>query len=79
MSRYVLNICETIIRSHEVTIDTDRDIDEVCGEIENSIGGINSIWDMQYIKGVTVVKLVEDEDGAWEFEVECVSESEVTE
>ena len=74
MSRYVLDICETITNSHEVTIDTDRDIDEVCNEIENHICGINSIWDIQYIKGVTLVNLDEDEDGSSEFEVDFYAE-----
>ena len=74
MSKYILNIYETITRSHEVTIETDRDIDDVCTEIESRINGISDIWDMQYIKGVTLVNLVEDEDGSSEFEVEACEE-----
>ena len=79
MSKYVLDICETITRSHEVTIETDKDIDTICDEIESHINGINSVWDIQYINGVTPLKIDEDEDGAVRFEVECVSDDEVTE
>lgn len=76
MSKYTLDICETIIRSHEVTIETDKDIDAICDEIESRINGINSVWDVQYINGVTLLKVVEDEDGTAEFEVECISDAD---
>ena len=32
--RYVLDICERVTKSHRVTIDTDRPIDDICDEIE---------------------------------------------
>lgn len=76
--RYVLDICERVTKSHRVIVDTDKDIDAVCNEIESRVYGINSIGDIGYIDGVTLVKVDEDEDGDWEFEVEGVDD-EVTE
>ena len=76
--RYVLDICERVTKSHRVIVDTDKDIDAICNEIENRVYGINSIGDIGYIDGVTLVKVDEDEDGEWEFEVEGVDD-EVTE
>ena len=79
MSRYKLDIYEKVSKSHEVIIDTDKDIDAICDEIESHVLGINSVWDIQYIDGVTVVEIVED-DGDSELEVEGVYEDdEVTE
>ena len=79
MSRYKLDIYEKVSKSHEVIIDTDKDIDAICDEIESHILGINSIWDIEYIDGVTVVEINED-DGDSELEVEGVYEDdEVTE
>lgn len=76
MSKYKLDISETIVRTHEVTIETDKDIDAICDEIESRINGINSVWDIQYINGVKLLKVVEDEDGTAEFEVDCISDDE---
>ena len=79
MSRYKLDIYEKVSKSHEVIIDTDKDIDAICDEIESHTLGINSVWDIQYIDGVTVVKIDED-DGDSELEVEGIYEDdEVTE
>lgn len=72
MNKYTLNVCEIVIKSHEVTIETDKDIDAVCNEIEDRIYGINNIWDIQYINGVEIIKIIEDEDGSSEFEVEGI-------
>lgn len=74
MNKYVLNIYETITKSHEVTIETDKDVDVICDEIESHINGINSVWNIQYIDGVTLVKITEDEDGDSEFEVISISD-----
>ena len=74
--RYTLDVCERVIKSHRVTIDTDRDVDSICEEIERHALGINDIWDITYFDGVTVVKMDEDEDGESEFEVESVEEAE---
>ena len=57
MSRYKLDIYEKVSKSHEVIIDTDKDIDVICDEIESHTLRINSIWDIGYIDGVTVVKI----------------------
>ena len=79
MSRYKLDIYEKVSKSHEVIIDTDKNIDAICDEIESHTLGINSIWNIGYIDGVTVVKINED-DGDSELEVEGVYEDdEVTE
>ena len=74
--KYVLDICETVTKSHRVTIDTDRPIDDICGEIESHTSGVMDIWDIQYLDGVVDLEVVEDEDGESEFEVESVSDDE---
>lgn len=79
MSEYTLDIYETVTKSHEVIIETDKDIDAVCDEIESHTSGIMNVWDIQYIDGVTIVKMVEDEDGESEFEVAAISEAEGSE
>ena len=76
MNRYMLDICERVTKSHRVTIDTDRPIDDICDEIGSHASGIMDVWDIQYLGGVTIIKMVEDEDGESEFEVECVSDDE---
>ena len=80
--RYVLDICERVTKSHRVTIDTDRPIDDICDEIESHASRIMGIWDIQYLDGVVGLEVVEDEDGESEFEVESVEkdseEDEVT-
>ena len=72
--RYVLDICKRVTKSHRVTIDTDRPIDDICDEIESHALRIMSIWDIQYLDGVVGLEVVEDEDGESEFEVESVEE-----
>ena len=74
MSKYKLDVCESIIKTHEVIIETDEDIDDICDEIERQ--HMLGIWDIQYIDGVDVVKIVEDADGMSEFEVEGISDDE---
>ena len=70
--RYVLDICERVTKSHRVTIDTDRPIDDICDEIESHVSRLMGIWDIQYLDGVVGLEIVEDEDGESEFEVEGV-------
>jgi hypothetical protein len=81
--KYVLDICEIVTRSHRVTIDTDRPIDDICDEIESHVSRIMDVWDIQYLDGVVGLDVVEDEDGESEFEVESVerdsADDEVTE
>ena len=81
--RYVLDICERVTKSHRVTIDTDRPIDDICDELESHASRLMGIWDIQYLDGVYGLEIVEDEDGESEFEVESVEEDseedEVTE
>lgn len=81
--RYVLDICESVTKSHRVTIDTDRPIDDICDEIESHASRIMGVWDIQYLAGVVDLEVVEDEDGESEFEVESVerdsADDEVTE
>lgn len=74
--KYVLDICERVTRSHRVTIDTDRPIDDICDEIESHASGVMDVWDIQYLDGVVGLEIVEDEDGESEFEVESVSDDE---
>jgi hypothetical protein len=79
--KYVLDICERVTKSHRVTIDTERPIDDICDEIESH--AFMDVWDIPYLDGVVVLKFVEDEDGESEFEVESVerdsADDEVTE
>ena len=81
--KYVLDICETVTKSHRVTIDTDRPIDDICDGIESCTQRLMSVWDIQYLDGVVDLEIVEDEDGESEFEVESVErdseDDEVTE
>lgn len=81
--KYVLDICERVTKSHRVTIDTDRPVDDICDEIESHALRIMSIWDIQYLDGVVDLEVDEDEDGESEFEVESVErdseDDEVTE
>jgi len=70
--KYVLDICETVTKSHRVTIDTDRPIDDICDEIESHTQRLMSVWDIQYLDGVVGLEIVKDEDGESEFEVESV-------
>lgn len=74
MSKYKLDVCESIIKTHEVIIETDEDIDDICDKIERE--HMLGILDIQYIDGVDVVKIVEDADGMSEFEVEGISDDE---
>ena len=75
--RYVLDICERVTKSHRVTIDTDRPIDDICDEIESHESRIMGVWDIQYLDGVVDLEVVEDEDGESEFEVESVERDSV--
>lgn len=81
--KYVLDVCERVTKSHRVTIDTDRPIDDICDEIESYASGIMDVWDIQYLNGVVDLEIVEDADGESEFEVESVEgdseDDEVTE
>lgn len=81
--KYVLDICEIVTKSHRVTIDTDRPIDDICDEIESHASMIMGVWDIQHFDGVVGLDVVEDEDGESEFEVESVemdpADDEVTE
>ena len=70
--KYVLDVCERVTKSHRVTIDTDRPIDDICDEIESHTQRLMSVWDIQYLDGVVDLEIVEDEDGESEFEVESV-------
>ena len=75
--KYVLDICETVTKSHRVTIDTDRPIDDICDEIESHASRVMGIWDIQYLDGVVDLEVVEDEDGESEFEIESVERDSV--
>ena len=82
--RYILDICEIVTKSHRVTIDTERPIDDICNEISSHASTLMNVWDIQYLKGVVdLVEVIENEDGEYEFEVESVErdseDDEVTE
>lgn len=70
--RYVLDICETVTKLHRVTVDTERPIDDICNEISSHASTIMNVWDIQYLKGVDDLEVIEDEDGESEFEVGSV-------
>lgn len=81
--RYILDICEIVTKSHRVTIDTDRPLDDICDEIESHKPRLMNVWDIQYLDGVFGLEINEDEYGESEFEVEWAerdsSDEEVTE
>lgn len=47
--RYILDICEIVTKSHRVTIDTDRPLDDICDEIESHKPRLMNVWDIQYL------------------------------
>ena len=77
--KYKLSVCETVTKSHDVIIDTDRPIDEICSEIEGHTFMLMNIYDIQYLDGVICLDIIEDEDGTSEFEVESIDDDEVAE
>ena len=74
MSKYKLDVCESITKTHEVIIETDEDVGDICNKIERE--HMLGIWDIRYIDGVDVVKIIEDADGMSEFDVEGISDDE---
>lgn len=74
--RYELTITETSTRIYTVTIDTDRNIDDICTVIER--GDIHcqvqDIWDIRYIDGVKLVSLEEGADEIPDFEIDGCNE-----
>lgn len=69
MSRYKLTIEEKTVRTHTVTIETDKSIDTICDYIERNNNGIGDPWDIRYIAGVNLVEVEEGAEELPEFEV----------
>ena len=72
MSKYKLTVTEKTERTHEVVIETDKDIDAICNAIESGRTGIGDVWDIQYIKGVNDIEVEEGAEDIPDFEVVSV-------
>ena len=72
MSKYKLTVTEKAERTHEVIIETDKDIDAICNAIESGRTGIGDVWDIQYIKGVNDIEVEEGAEDIPDFEVVSV-------
>ena len=72
MSKYRLTVTEKAERTHEVVIETDKDIDAICNAIESGRTGIGDVWDIQYIKGVNDIEVEEGAEDIPDFEVVSV-------
>ena len=72
MSKYKLTVTEKSERTHEVIIETDKDIDAICNAIENGRTGIGDVWDIQYVRGVKNISVEEGAEDIPEFEVVSV-------
>ena len=72
MSKYKLTVTEKTERTHEVVIETDKDIDAICNAIESGRTGIGDVWDIQYIRGVNNIEVEEGAEDIPEFEVVSV-------
>lgn len=72
MSKYKLTVTEKTERTHEVVIETDKDIDAICNAIESGRTGIGDVWDIQYIRGVNNIEVEEGEEDIPDFEVVSV-------
>ena len=72
MSKYKLTVTEKAERTHEVVIETDKDIDAICNAIESGRTGIGDVWDIQYVRGVKNISVEEGAEDIPEFEVVSV-------
>ena len=72
MSKYKLTVTEKTERTHEVVIETDKDIDAICNAIESGRTGIGDVWDIQYIRGVNNIEVEEGAEDIPDFEVVSV-------
>ena len=72
MSKYRLTVTEKAERTHEVIIETDKDIDAICNAIESGRTGIGDVWDIQYIRGVNNIEVEEGAEDIPDFEVVSV-------
>ena len=67
MKKYELEVTERSMRVHTVVIETDRDIESVCDEMEKNNCG--DVHDFGYIDGVNFVSVVEGADEIPELEI----------
>ena len=72
MSKYRLTVTEKAERTHEVIIETDKDIDAICNAIESGRTGIGDVGDIQYIRGVNDIEVEEGAEDIPDFEVVSV-------
>ena len=61
MSRYKLTIEEMRTYIHEVIIDTDVDIDDLCNNLEQELKVADDIWYSNYRDEMKIINMSEDE------------------
>lgn len=61
MKRYKLTIEETRTFVHEVIIDTDVDIDDLCNNLEQELEVADDIWYSNYRDEMKIIDMSEDE------------------
>lgn len=75
MKRYKLEVTEKSVRVHTVVLCTDRDIDEVCDEMEKNNCG--DVHDFGCIDGVKFINVEEGADEMPELEITGCKETDV--
>ena len=61
MKRYKLTIEETRTFVHEVIIETDVDIDDLCNNLEQELEVADDIWYSNYRDEMNIIDMSEDE------------------
>lgn len=80
MKRYKLTIEETRTFVHEVIIETDVDIDDLCNNLEQELKVADDIWYSNYRDEMDIIDMSEDESPVVDLEIpdyyEIVKEEE---
>lgn len=74
MKRYKLTIEETRTFVHEVIIDTDVDIDDLCNNLEQELEVADDIWYSGYRDEMNIIDMSEDEAPNIDLEISDYSE-----
>lgn len=74
MGRYKLTIEETRTFVHEVIIDTDVDIDDLCNNLEQELEVADDIWYSAYRDEMNIIDMSEDEAPNIDLEISNYSE-----
>ena len=74
MKRYKLTIEETRTFVHEVIIETDVDIDDLCNNLEQELEVADDIWYSAYRDEMNIIDMSEDEAPNIDLEISDYSE-----